>query len=83
MPELTLYYRADCGYCRKVLRFINDQQISLTLKNVAEGQAIRQELIAVAGSTQVPCLVINGRPMHESDDIIRWLRENKVNHDHP
>jgi glutaredoxin len=30
------------------------------------------------GGETVPCLVIDGKPMLESDDIVAWLESNVV-----
>jgi glutathione S-transferase len=30
-------------------------------------------LVKLTGKTQVPCLVIDGKPMHESEDIKQYL----------
>ncbi len=76
MNAAALFYRPTCGYCLKVLRFIEQNNISIPLKNISESSTIRDDLIAIAGKTQVPCLVVNGKPMHESDAIIEWLKEN-------
>jgi len=76
MHAAALFYRSTCGYCLKVLRFISQSDISLPLKNVSENPEVRQELITIAGKTQVPCLVVNGEPLHESDSIIEWLKEH-------
>ena len=81
MHAAALFYRPTCGYCLKVLRFIQQNNMSITLKNITETPDIRQELIAIAGKTQVPCLVVGGEAMHESDDIIEWLKENWSNDD--
>jgi len=35
-----------------------------------------EELISVGGKQQVPCLVIDGKAMYESDDIIEWMKSN-------
>ena len=77
MPELTLYYRPLCGYCARVLRYMQDNQISIPTKNVSASAENRQELIGLSGGTQVPCLMIDGKPMFESKDIIDWLGENR------
>ena len=76
MHAAALFYRPTCGYCLKVLRFIEQNNISIPLKNISESSEIRAELITIAGKTQVPCLIFNGKPMHESNDIIEWLKEN-------
>jgi len=76
MSSLTLYYFPSCPFCQKVLRFIQDHKIKVTLKNIHEKEEYRQELIKSGGMAQVPCLFIDGKPLYESDDIIDWLDEH-------
>jgi glutaredoxin len=75
MPELALYARPGCPYCRKVLDFARREKISLAIKNAGEADVSR-ELIRIGGKPQVPCLVSGGKARYESDEIIRWLKEN-------
>jgi glutaredoxin 3 len=75
MPQLALYQSAGCPYCQKVLRFMQQKGITLPLKNTMEG-ANREDLIKIGGKPQVPCLVIDGKALYESDDIIAWLEKN-------
>lgn len=77
MPELTLYTRPGCPYCRKVLDFTRREKIDLTIKDIGDADVSR-ELIRAGGKQQVPCLVSDGKALYESDDIIRWLKENLV-----
>ena len=72
MQELVLYYQPTCGYCFKVLNFMKKNDISIPLKNTSD-YSIRQELIDIGGKGQVPCLLIDGKAMYESDDIIDYL----------
>jgi len=44
--------------------------------NVQESSESREELISIGGQSQIPCLVIDGKALYESDDIIEWLKEN-------
>ena len=74
--NLILYYKPTCPYCQKVLTFMESAGITLPLKNIAESINVREELIKIGGKPQVPCLVINGKAMYESDDIITWLKQN-------
>ena len=37
---------------------------------------IQNDLVRIGGKKQVPCLVADGRPLYESDDIIAYLREH-------
>lgn len=69
-----LYYKKNCPYCVKVLRFMEDNAITLDLRNTLE-PGNQDDLIRIGGKKQVPCLVINGRALYESDDIISYLRE--------
>ena len=79
MHELTLYHRPFCPYCGKVITYIKENDISLPMKNVSESSEIQKELETISGKTQVPCLIIDGKPLHESDDIIQWLGDNLGN----
>ena len=55
---------------------MKQEGITLPLKNVLEGAQNGKELITIGGKAQVPCLVIDGRALYESDDIIDWLKEH-------
>ena len=46
------------------------------MKDTLENPANRAELIAIGGKPQVPCLVIDGKALYESLDIIDWVRKN-------
>ena len=78
MPELILYYKPTCPFCREVLNFMEQNNISVTLKNTNESSAVRDELRALGGKTQVPCLVIDGKALYESADIIQWFKDNMI-----
>lgn len=76
MPKLLLYYKPTCPFCQKVLNFMKTEGISLPLKNVDEHQEGRKELMEIGGKAQVPCLIVDGKALYESDDIVAWLKEN-------
>ncbi|MFC1510702.1 glutaredoxin family protein [Candidatus Omnitrophota bacterium] len=76
MPTLVLYYSPFCPYCRKVLAFMSEKSIELELKDIGASQENKDTLQSVGGKVQVPCLLIDGKPMYESDVIIAWLTEN-------
>ena len=48
----------------------------ITRRHTGFGTEWRKDLRERTGSTQVPCLFINGKPMFESMDIIAWLKAN-------
>jgi glutaredoxin len=74
MADYVLYLKPTCPYCRKVLSFMQRAGIDLPQRNTLE-PGVRDELIAIGGKGQVPCLVIDGEALYESDDIIAYLRE--------
>ncbi len=74
--SMILYHFDACPYCAKVRNVINDMDVVLELRDTRENNDFRDELISLTGKTQVPCLVIDGKSMHESDDIIDYLNEN-------
>ena len=78
LPELILYGRSSCPYCLRVDRVIEELDIEdkITRRNTGYGTEWRSDLRNRTGSTQVPCLFINGEPMFESLDIIAWLKAN-------
>lgn len=71
--DLVLYFKPTCPFCNKVISFMQEKRIEIPVKNVAGSDAVRQELIKTGGKGQVPCLVIDGKALYESDEIIRWL----------
>lgn len=77
MDDLKLYYSPTCMYCIKVLRFMEQNGITLELRSTAEPQN-REYLITHGGMSQVPCLFIGDKPLYESNDIIAYLRKRFV-----
>ena len=72
--DLKLYYKPECPFCKKVLRFMEKNDIELELKNIHD-QENKEFLVEKGGTNQVPCLFIDGKAMYESDDIIEFLKE--------
>lgn len=78
--RLTLYHFGSCPYCVRVRRAISRLQLSITLRDTLGDPQARSELIQGGGSTQVPCLRIEGTDghahwMYESADIVAYLEE--------
>ncbi len=76
-PTLELYYFDSCPYCQRVLRVIDELKIKVAYKDIYEDTNNMQKLMYVTGRKTVPCLFIDGQPMHESLEIIDWLRANQ------
>ena len=75
MPDLVLYQRQSCPFCRKVTQYLDSAGISVPMKDTTD-PSLRDELVRIGGKGQVPCLIIDGSPLYESDDIIRWFKTN-------
>lgn len=73
---LELYYFDACPYCQKVIRVIDKHNLKVDYKDIYENTNDLQKLMYITGRKTVPCLFIDGVPMHESGDIVNWLNEN-------
>lgn len=76
--ELKIYHRWACPYSAKVRDFIKDNELEsrLLMIEVDEIDGAIETLLQLNQKAQVPCLVIDGKPMLESTDIINWLDGN-------
>lgn len=77
MKELELYYMEGCPFCRKVIQYMNKNNINnVELVDIHADPNNQEDLIRLGGKDQVPMLLIDGEPLYESDDIIKWFKEN-------
>lgn len=75
-PLLELYFFDSCPYCQRVLNVIHDLKIKVEYKDIRSNENEIQKLQEVTGRKTVPCLFVDGAPMHESVDIMNWLKTN-------
>ena len=76
--KLELFYKESCPFCQKVLRFMEMNKIDdVELKDIVKNPEFRDTLVEVGGKGQVPCLFIDSKPMYESMDIIKFLKERQ------
>ncbi len=73
--RLELYFFPDCPFCRKVLGAIDDLGLKdkVAFRDTRNDPREKEALVELTGKTQVPCLIIDGEPMYESEDIKRYL----------
>ena len=76
--SMILYQRPTCPFCRKVTDFMENNDIQISIKDTRD-QSNLAELESIGGKRQVPCLVIDGEALYESNDIINFLSEVKAN----
>ena len=74
---LELFKQNTCPYCQRVMRYIAASgRKDIIYRDIHESGEAEQRLIEVGGKRQVPCLFIDGKPLYESMDIIKWLEEH-------
>ena len=75
MKKLELYYFEACPYCQIVFQAIKESQMqnNIILFDIHKNSDHKKKLIEETGRGTVPCLFIDGVPMHESRDIAEWI----------
>lgn len=76
MKKLELYFFPECPYCQIVLGTLKETKLEnkVSYFDTRKVPANRDKLIKDTGKGTVPCLYIDGVPMHESRDIANWLK---------
>ena len=85
MKKLELYFFPQCPYCQIVesaLRVTGLEEF-VTYYDINDEPHSKERLIKLTGRGTVPCLFIDGKPMHESKDIAAWLHQyaKEIAHD--
>ncbi|WFA08414.1 glutathione S-transferase N-terminal domain-containing protein [Tissierella sp. Yu-01] len=76
MKDLKFYYMEGCPFCNKVRKYMKDNDITVEMMDIHADHKNQEDLIKLGGIDQVPMLLIDGKPLYESDDIIQWFKEN-------
>ena len=79
MP-IQLYHRWHCPYSKRVRDFVDENALGDKIEylELGETDGAEDKLVEHTGGSQVPCLVVDGEPILESADIVRWLQTNLV-----
>lgn len=77
---LKLFHLWQCPYSAHVRDFIaqNGLKRAISYVEVQEVEGAEEQLEAATGKRQVPCLMVDGRPLLESNEIIHWIKTNLV-----
>ena len=78
--DLSLYQPEWCPFCVRVRSALGSLGVEIELRDVSQSREHLSELTQATGRQMVPCLRIDvdgGPPqwMHESSDIIAYLRD--------
>ena len=55
-----------------------ENDLEIPLKDIKADPQNKLDLKDIGGKPQVPCLIIDGKALYESKDIMDWLQENVV-----
>lgn len=71
---INLYYLSTCPYCKKVIDFLDSNNIEYKLLDINEHENFNK-LLKIGKKRQVPFIVDTntGNVMYESEDIIEYL----------
>ena len=75
--KLEFYFFPQCPYCQIVeeaLR-VTGLEADVIYYDIHDDVHYKQKLIEMTGRQTVPCMVVDGKPMHESRDIAKWLHQ--------
>jgi len=71
----ALFVKSNCGHSLKATLGRDNLHLQgqVPLKNVTEDSGAMDQLKSLTGKDQAPCLVVDGKPMHEADNIVRYF----------
>lgn len=72
LSDLRMYVLPNCPYCAKVDAFLAEHDAQVEHLDVTQGTNAA-DLVALGGKRQCPCLIVDGKALYESDDIIEYL----------
>ena len=73
--HFVVYKYDTCPFCWYVKSALVDLQLTIETRDTRRDPEARRELIEIGGKSQVPCLLIDGEPLYESRDIVKYLKD--------
>lgn len=75
--KLILYHFENCPYCHRVEDAIKRLNLhdKIEKRDILKEPKFKDELVSLTGIKQVPCLLVDGKPMLESLDIVKFLEK--------
>ena len=72
--DTVLFVRSNCMFSTNAAAALHNLHIdTVPVRNVTDDEAALDELVAVSGKAQAPCLVVGNNARHEAADIITYL----------
>jgi glutaredoxin len=72
---IELYQAEWCPHSRKVRERMTELAVDFVARQVEPKPEHRDELRRVAGTDEIPVLVVDAEPILGEDDIVAWLEE--------
>ena len=71
----TLFVKSSCGHSLKAKNARANLHLegAIALRNVSDDAAAKADLVKAGGKDQAPCLIVDGKPMYEADDIVKAM----------
>lgn len=72
---IRLFMLDTCGYCRKVIEYLDENNIPYEKINISEKEN-EEALVRIGGKRQVPFIIDTDKniEMYESNDILEYLK---------
>ena len=76
---LELMVATICPFCTVVTHYLKKRpDLDVKITNIDKDKEARERLMNEGGMLQVPCLFVDGKPMYESADIVKFLKGIEV-----
>jgi len=71
----ALYVKSNCGFSMRTLWAVDNLHLQkqVPIKNVTESSAAMDEMTKLSGQNKAPCLIVDGNPILEADEIVKYL----------
>lgn len=77
MKTLTLYTKDYCPYCRKLIQFVQTQNITHEVIEVSDKPELHQKIIDRTSHSTVPAVFYGEQFIGGSEDFYKWYEANK------
>ena len=77
----ALYVKSACGFSLKTLWAVDNLHLrdQVTVKNVTDDAGALDEMKKLSNQDKAPCMIVDGKPLLEADDIIKHLVAGATN----
>ena len=71
----ALYVKSACGFSLKTLWAVDNLHLNgkFPVKNVTDDAAANAEMVKLSGQDKAPCMIVDGKPLLEADEIVKHL----------